>query len=568
MSNCPLTGSYPDYRQFSLQYGGDVEDYIGTSDAFFSGVYVWRPYKNADPVKEYFVKFGDVLVKRTIVTNNAEGKVYHNFINIFNEFTESRTGNNLTFSRSNKNLDVKVIDTTVPLTLGGGNSGINYCFSKTSCENNYRGAGTYRRTYLEATTSNIDFILAHHWYTTGNKLSLTKVGTSDKGVSFDGLSVVFDSDNNKSIMFDGVKTNGWALAISNDQTKIGSFNVTTMTINNDAFFSANIPVSIFIERSEEKIIITLNSMTRSVGIDTPRAVTITLDASYLSNNADFQIRDEENNVIPVTSESDATLTFTVTPSQNSNAYTITGSSVVNIDPIVTQESPENFFFTNFSGLSLVCSARDDNLIVNMAILLLNYSTISILKEENMNSQTAELAINATFPDGIYAWACRARDDSGRETISTYRNFIVQTIVPSNPANPMDPIIIVPPVVEEEDEEEVEQPSSSSNGGGGGKYNPPVKKEVPIIVKKETDTTNSKEDLEKETTSVPINEESSLDPTLENPQGIVQSPEKGSPTFRAFNRDIDVSAHVFSFIFGMIIIAAAVVLKIIKKNHGF
>jgi len=56
---------YPNHRHFPLQYGGDIEDYVGTKDANFAGAYVWRPYKNADDVKEYFVKFGDLLLSRT-----------------------------------------------------------------------------------------------------------------------------------------------------------------------------------------------------------------------------------------------------------------------------------------------------------------------------------------------------------------------------------------------------------------------------------------------------------------------------------------------------------------------
>jgi hypothetical protein len=134
---------YPNYRIFPLEYGGDLEDYIGTNDAHFAGVFVWRPYKNADPVREYFVKFNNLLAKRTVVTNNQEQEIFHNFINIYDEFNETRNGNNLTFQRGNKTVSIELTYTTKPLALGGGLTNVNYCFAKTSCAGSTRGNGKY-----------------------------------------------------------------------------------------------------------------------------------------------------------------------------------------------------------------------------------------------------------------------------------------------------------------------------------------------------------------------------------------------------------------------------------------
>ncbi|MBD3203450.1 hypothetical protein GF327_04090, partial [Candidatus Woesearchaeota archaeon] len=48
------SSDYPDYRDFSLEYGGDLYNYVGTKDADFAGVFLNRPYKNSDDVLEYF----------------------------------------------------------------------------------------------------------------------------------------------------------------------------------------------------------------------------------------------------------------------------------------------------------------------------------------------------------------------------------------------------------------------------------------------------------------------------------------------------------------------------------
>lgn len=328
MKDCSIPqypSNYPNHRHFPLQYGGDLEDYVGTKNANFAGVYVWRPYKNADPVQEFFVKFGDLMAKRTIVSGNTEGKgIYHNFINIYDEFTETRDGTDLTFSRNGKNLDIDVVYSDAPFTLNGGDSGVRYCFFKTSCSGSKGGNGNYRRTYLHTASNDADFILAHHWYLNDQKQTITPLSGTDSGLQQGDNIIIFDTSNEGITSYGTKSTDGWAVAYNDNTKEIGTFNATTLTTDGFTLFTSSSPISIHLERTADVITVSANTMERNQYIDEPKQVSVTIDVRELTNNSGFTVRKE--GVFVASSESGTTVTFTVETGQNGATYTIVGGS--------------------------------------------------------------------------------------------------------------------------------------------------------------------------------------------------------------------------------------------------
>lgn len=394
---------YPNNRHFPLQYGGDLEDYIGTKDANFAGVYVWRPYKNADDVKEYFVKFGELLAKRTVVSSVTQGNgIYHNFINIFNEFTETRNGNDLTFKRNGKNLDINVIHTSQPLTLGGGDSGIAYCFSKTSCSGSNRGLGTYRRTYLHTPEDNLDLILSHHWYLDGQKQNIKAIKGNDKGLQQGNNVIIFDTNNDGIVSYNNKETDGWALAFNNNE--IGAFNATYIKAGAVRLLNADDALSVHIKRDSDKITLTVNTMDRNNYIDYPKKIRVTVDARELTYNKNFKITKNDNEDIQVISELRTKVTFYVESEQNSDYYAITGSSSNKNKPNnKTKKLPKREKFngrtTNFESILNIEEADDVVLeIIDHGRILfpgkINMSDLDLDKYVEINQN--HISVNSKF----------------------------------------------------------------------------------------------------------------------------------------------------------------------------
>jgi hypothetical protein len=363
--------NYPNYRRFPIQYGGDLENYVGTENANFAGVYVWRPYKNSDNVQEYFIKFGDTIAKRTKVTGVTQGDgIYHNFININDEYTETRQNKNFTFKRigTDKNLKTQVLYSSQnDLTLNGGNSGIGYCFAKTSCNS---PLGNYRRLYYHTDQDNIDLIFSHHWYYSGNEQQITKINSFDKGLIQGNNVILFDVDNN-GINYNSKSTDGWGLVYNENTNEIGSFNSTTISDGSLNIFQSNQPISAHIKRNSEKIVLTANTMKRqSHGMDESEVVRITIDGQELSSNYNFQITKNDETSIAVVSESGTTVTFDIQTSQDSDYFTIIGMGedftapiIINVDNTTTNETSLISVRTNeFANLTLNWGYQINNLI--------------------------------------------------------------------------------------------------------------------------------------------------------------------------------------------------------------
>ncbi|MBU0757798.1 MAG: hypothetical protein KKF44_07030 [Nanoarchaeota archaeon] len=344
MYDCPsayYSTDYPSYRRFPLQYGGDLANYMGTSDARLAGVYVWRPYKNAAPVQEYFIKYGDTLAKRTVVEDVTQGEgIYHNFININNEYDESRSGTTFTFNRigTTKNLKTQVIYISYPdLSLGGGETGLKICFCKTSCDGSCGGTSNYRRMYYYTPSDNLDMIFTHHWYTTGNEKAITAINLSDKGILQSGNYIFFDSDNNNEVTYSDKTATGWGLVFNDNENEIGAFNTTFIQAAGVTLFESVTPLSALVKVSPDSITLETNSFTDidNDGYDYSLPTEVTIDCRDMTLNSNFAVR-KDGEIISST-ESGTKVTFTVDTTQNGDAYIITGGETI-IDetaPVIT-----------------------------------------------------------------------------------------------------------------------------------------------------------------------------------------------------------------------------------------
>ncbi|MBN2422263.1 hypothetical protein JXB41_03480 [Candidatus Woesearchaeota archaeon] len=417
MSDCPTryySIDYPDYRKNPVEYTGDLYNYIGTSDANFAGVHVFRPYYNSNGVNEFFVKFGDVLAKRTVVSAVTEGKgIYHNFININDEYTESRNGLNFTFTRTgtNKNLITQLIHSSQNnIILGGGNTTIQYCFTKTSCSGSSRGLGTYRRMYYFTDSADLDLIHAHHWYTTGNYNEIRSINQTDKGLQQSNNFILFDTDNNGEVSYSDKNASGWALAFNENTKEIAAFNTSFIKTDGFTLFRSNDTLSVHIQRNADQITLTANSFKDidNDGYDYPVEIEVTIDAQELTNNSDLTVRKNMNLISG--SESGSEVTFTVFTDQNSDVYTITGGSSIpdNTAPGIisltnSSVSDSSFVVTlqlNESGNATVHVSKFPDFSGVMRFLSLSYQTLHPILASGLENNT------------LYYWKVNGSDSRG------------------------------------------------------------------------------------------------------------------------------------------------------------
>ena len=425
-STAYFSTDYPNYRRFPLEYGGDLEDYVGTADASFAGVYVWRPYSNAEPVEEYFVKYGNMLAKRTTVKGNTQGEgVYHNFINIYDEFNNSMSDDTLNLSRlrvaNSTNLRIKLQWANETMTFGGGETNITYCFSKTSCSSSSRGLGKYGRYYLYSASNDIDFIISHDWYYTGEEIPYSSVvgtGSSDRGIqSGNGEKVLFDTDDDGKVIDSAMETDGWALAYKGS-TEAGCFNCTYLDVGSINLTKTNDSISLFVNRSATSLVLTTNTMQRDSYIDAPQSVEVTLITSDLTNNSNYTVLKNGAESVSIVSQGTDTVTFNVITDQNSDYYVITASEAEAdiVAPIIsavsnrstTNISTEIIWETNEASNSSVSYGTDESL----------GTTVT-----NVSTGTAHLvSLSGLVNNTLYYYNVTSCDASGNCNTSGTYNF--------------------------------------------------------------------------------------------------------------------------------------------------
>lgn len=242
MSDCPkpsFSVDYPNYRVLPVNVSGEVENVYADSEGQFLTTNVWRPYYNSQNITEYFVKIDDVLIKYTGVYGVTQGEgVYHNFLSLNPEFNYTDNGNNFTLQRTgtNKKLDVDLIYSNETLTLDENPTNVSACLEKGSCTGADTTNQTYRRSYLYANVTDVQFILAHHWYENTTNYTIVGVGDWDEGVSVNGKLVYFDTTGDGVIHAMNFSTDAKSLAINPNGTE--TYMVSGATYVN--YFSTNL----------------------------------------------------------------------------------------------------------------------------------------------------------------------------------------------------------------------------------------------------------------------------------------------------------------------------------------
>jgi len=270
---------------------------------------------------------------------------------------------------------------------------------------------------------------------------------------------------------------------------------------------------VFVDRSEDEFVVTLNSMARQTAIDAPREVAVTIDASYLSLNANFAVQDSSG-AVSIDSQSGSSVTFTVTPGQNSEAYTITGLSVADNPPIVSQESPGPFFLSDASSpVSFRCFARDEGLVTGVSVLVNDGSGAVVLDSAAPNAESYAFETSSSFAVGSYSWACRAEDDSAQVTTTAYRLFSVGE--EEEPVPDPDP----------EPDEEPSTPSGGGGGGGGGSLAGSATATAPVeeLERKQLRAEFATKEVPVERTAEDAEEPLPEPPLIESPSLIVEAP---------------------------------------------
>ena len=427
---------YPNYRTFPLAYGGDIEDYVGTMNGDVMGAYNYRGYHNADPIKEYFVKFGDMLVKRTIVSGNTQGAgVYHNFINLYDEFNQTITGTTLLLERNdtNKNLKIDLIYSDDTMTMNGGETSISSCYGKTGCSGSERGNSNYARNYLYTTSDNIDFIIVHNWFYDGEEASFGSLTSffpdgSDKGVwnAITNDRIHFDVDNDGDSQFGDRKTDGWAMAWNDDTNQYAAFGATSyIDSSSTTLFTSNKKISFHVKHNTTINEVTVNTMddVDSPGFDQSQTARITVDCNNQPYNANFIITNSNGDDIEPVSEVDGVVTFDVISGQNSEVYTIIGHLYSsNYVPVIENYSPMNGTLTNNITLYINASDRNDDTLVYYF-----YNETNELYSGFLNTYDWNIS------DGDYTWNAIISDGTANTTL-TNQTFTLETSQPTGTVN--------------------------------------------------------------------------------------------------------------------------------------
>lgn len=349
MSNCTIASfaeDYPDYRAFPLEYGGDIEDYMSSDDASTVGAYVWRPYYNANKVKEYYILYNNVLLKRIKVSgnNNNEG-IYHNFINSRYEFDTIEDNNNISFNRSNKYLNIGVVWSNETFILDVMNTTINASSTKTGTANLEM---QYRRSYLYTPSKNADLIISHNWYQGNSHDTITTISPpSDKGLSRNGAILLFDIEDDGEITYGTNSTDGWGLIIDKNSGILATFNATDLNYNGVDLITSNTSIEMHINISTNKsIIFSPNTMKRSIGIDYPDIVRVTINTQSMENNSEYTILKDNTSSVSIVSSTNTSVTFDVYGGQIPTFYTITA---IGIDSVQEEETSDSIIPASFCG---------------------------------------------------------------------------------------------------------------------------------------------------------------------------------------------------------------------------
>lgn len=209
-NDCSNIGSYPDFRRVPENYTGNISQVYISNDGLFS---VWKeitPMKNSDDVVEHWIKINDTEIRRVIVSGNSENRIVDGLTNVYQEFSATTNGYNITYNRdgtpyyveaamvmnNNSVSEFYVVDTNhTASSTKTGSATLNI---------------TYQRGEMIFNESDIDFIKTYSQYNTTKDYVLYYDGSA---VVYDNTYVYFDTDNDGVISGRNLTTDGDVLAV-------------------------------------------------------------------------------------------------------------------------------------------------------------------------------------------------------------------------------------------------------------------------------------------------------------------------------------------------------------------
>lgn len=405
-------GSYPNFHYQPEGFRGDVQYALGTSDGTYATLHAYHPYTTttSDPVRDMVI-FDDLLIHVDKVHRTTSGPIYANWINIYDEFTPSLLGTNLTFQRAGTNKFYEVNgmwSSAGNISLSGGDSNKPYCFQKTSCNG---GKGNYGKYYHEVDGPDAVTLFAHHWYEDERTENITFYDGTDKGIQTDNKTIIFDTNEDGMINESNYVADAYSLSYTTNV--IAATAALSASKDNTTLFSSNKRGSFYIHTPTPGLVNATISLEEpaSISLSLPGAASATLEINNENiHNSQFTVG---NDVITFDLQSGLSEVFInqegdAPPSISANAPT----------------SNQQFFSDSTQLVSFSCLGTDDQLIESLAIETNRSGSFATLQSISPNSAGAVLSFDEIFSQGIFAWRCIVTDNASQSTSSSTNLFSV------------------------------------------------------------------------------------------------------------------------------------------------
>lgn len=409
------SGTYPNFNYMPDAYRGDVTDTIGVENGMYAAAHTYKPYtETTEPIIRDYVIFDDLLVQADYVKRSSPGMIYDNWLNIYNEFPSTISGNQLKFNRAGTNKYYEILpmwSSAGTINLAGGDSGKKYCFKKTNC--NPGGKGNYGKYYHYINGTDVTNLFAHHWYQGADLATITLYNSADKGIRADYGSyetlIKMDTNEDGTIAIAEYSTDGWSLA--QKQEIIAATGTTTIERNSTEIYSSSQETSAYLDYSTEgQISATVSAMQST-------SITIYLEG-YTSASLEIDGQSISGSQYTIAS---GKLTTTISEGNHEILITTAGD----VSPTIIQDEPQDFFFSSNSSLvSFSCNVTDDQNLASVELLTNESGTLSSEFYQAASGQIHNFQVDHFLSDGTYLWACKATDNASQTKTTTTRTIIV------------------------------------------------------------------------------------------------------------------------------------------------
>lgn len=245
---CDAIGAYPDFTWLTFNESGDVVDVYGASDASVGSALNIIPMSGASkPIREYFFKMGDSLLRYVVVVESDSGKILDNNLNLDTDIDVlSSNSENITFQAFDNTtyMSVNLIYSNESATLHVDENVIQYGFTKT---NSPTGLGYYRRTYLQFDDEDASWIRAYVGYESSVPSIISLSSDGDEAVQIGSDTAVFDTDGSGVVKLGDYTTDGWGLIMHNTSGYLLAPNATYIKNNGTTIVLSILATELYVE---------------------------------------------------------------------------------------------------------------------------------------------------------------------------------------------------------------------------------------------------------------------------------------------------------------------------------